>query len=107
MTATILGILTPVVVSASVTTGVTAAAAALAAVMYVGYQLSTGPSRDGEAKAKRAIVALAKSLDLLAATPPGSRRRAPPPTGPMSPRSASGRSRKSARMPSQAHRHAR
>lgn len=66
MTATILGILTPVVVSASVTTGVTAAAAALAAVMYVGYQLSTGPSRDGEAKAKRAIVALAKSLDLLA-----------------------------------------
>ncbi len=66
MTATVLGILTPVVVSASVTTGVTAAAAALAAVMYVGYQLSTGPSRDGEAKAKRAIVALAKSLDLLA-----------------------------------------
>lgn len=66
MTATILGILTPVVVSASVTTGVTAAAAALAAVMYVGYQLSTAPSKDGEAKAKRAIVALAKSLDLLA-----------------------------------------
>lgn len=66
MAATILGILTPVVVSASVTTGVTAAAAALAAVMYVGYQLSTAPSRDGEAKAKRAIVALAKSLDLLA-----------------------------------------
>lgn len=66
MAATILGILTPVVVSASVTTGVTAAAAALAAVMYVGYQLSTAPSKDGEAKAKRAIVALAKSLDLLA-----------------------------------------
>lgn len=66
LTATILGILTPVVVSASVTTGVTAAAAALAAVLYVGYQLSSGPSKDGEAKAKRAIVALAKSLDLLA-----------------------------------------
>ncbi|MGA3704709.1 type III effector protein [Ralstonia nicotianae] len=66
LTATILGILTPVVVSATVTTGVTAAAAALAAVLYVGYQLSSGPSKDGEAKAKRAIVALAKSLDLLA-----------------------------------------
>jgi hypothetical protein len=33
--------------------------------MYVVYQLSSGPSKDGEAKAKRAIVALGKSLDLL------------------------------------------
>ncbi len=66
LTATILGIITPVVVSATVTTGVTAAAAALAVLLYVGYQLSSGPSKDGEAKAKRAIVALTKSLDLLA-----------------------------------------
>ena len=66
VTATVLGILTPVVVSASVTAGATAAAVALAAALYVGYQLSAGPSKDGEDKAKRAIVALAKSVDLLA-----------------------------------------
>lgn len=66
MTATVLGVLTPVVVSATVTAGATAAAAALAAALYVGYQLSSGPSKDGEDKAKRSIVALAKSLDLLA-----------------------------------------
>jgi hypothetical protein len=65
MTATVLGVLTPVVVSAAVTAGATAAAVAAAATMYVGYQLSAGPSKDGEDKAKRAIVALAKSLDLL------------------------------------------
>lgn len=66
MTATVLGILTPVVVSSAVTAGATAAAVALAATLYVGYQLSSGPSKDGEDKANRAIVALAKSLDLLA-----------------------------------------
>ena len=65
MTATVLGVLTPVVVSSAVTAGATAAAVAAAATMYVGYQLSAGPSKDGEDKAKRAIVALAKSLDLL------------------------------------------
>jgi hypothetical protein len=70
MAATVLGILTPVVVSASVTAGATAAAVALAATLYVGYQLSSGPSKDGEDKAKRAIVALAKSLDLLAGNAP-------------------------------------
>ncbi|MHA6904733.1 type III effector protein [Ralstonia syzygii subsp. celebesensis] len=66
LTATTLGIFTPVLVSATVTTGVTVAAAALAVVLYLGYQLSSGPSKDGEAKARRAIVALTKSLDLLA-----------------------------------------
>lgn len=66
-TATLLGILTPVVVSSfAATAGVTAGAVALVAALYVGYQLSSGPSKDGEAKAKRAIVALAKSADLLA-----------------------------------------
>jgi len=63
--ATVLGVLTPVVVSSAVTAGATAAAVALAATLYVGYQLSSGPSKDGEDKAKRAIVALAKSIDLL------------------------------------------
>lgn len=66
ITTTVLGVLTPVVVTATVTAGATAAAVALGAALYVGYQLSTGPSKDGEAKAKRAIVALAKSLDLIA-----------------------------------------
>ncbi|CAH0447406.1 hypothetical protein LMG10661_03472 [Ralstonia syzygii subsp. syzygii] len=65
LTATTLGIFTPVLVSATVTMGVTAAAA-LAVMLYLGYQLSSGPSKDGEAKARRAIVALTKSLDLLA-----------------------------------------
>ena len=65
--ATLLGILTPVVVSSfAVTAGVTAGAVALAAALYVAHQLSAGPSKDGEAKAKRAIVALAKSSDLFA-----------------------------------------
>ncbi len=66
ITAIVLGILTPVVVASTVTAGTTAAAVALVAALYVGYQLSSGPSKDGEAKAKRAIVALAKSFDLLA-----------------------------------------
>ena len=64
--ATVVGVLTPVAVSAAVTAGVTGAAAALAALLYVAYQLSPLPSKDGEAKAKRAIVALAKSVDLFA-----------------------------------------
>ncbi|MGN6807272.1 MAG: type III effector protein, partial [Trinickia sp.] len=66
-TATLLGILTPVVISSfAATAGATAGAVALVAALYVGYQLSSGPSKDGEAKAKRAIVALAKSTDLMA-----------------------------------------
>lgn len=66
-TATLLGILTPVVISSfAATAGATAGAVALVAALYVGYQLGSGPSKDGEAKAKRAIVALAKSTDLLA-----------------------------------------
>ena len=63
---TLLGVLTPVLVSATVTAGVTGAAVALAALLYVAYQLSPLPSKDGEAKAKRAIVALAKSIDVFA-----------------------------------------
>ena len=55
---------------ASVATfGITGAATGLGLLLYAGYQLSTGPSKDGEAKAKRAIVALSKSLDLLGGNP--------------------------------------
>ncbi len=59
---TLLAIFAP---TSAVTLGATAAAAALGAVIYAGYQLSSGPSKDGEAKAKRAIVALSKSMDIL------------------------------------------
>ena len=64
ITSTVLGIL-PHAAAAAVTGGFSVAATAAIALMYVGYQLSTGPSKDGEAKAKRAIVALGKSLDLM------------------------------------------
>ncbi|RJG04690.1 hypothetical protein D3870_00435 [Noviherbaspirillum cavernae] len=57
-------ILTPIV-GAAATGGVSAAAAAIAAAIYVGYHLSSGASKDGEEKAKRAIVALAKSADVF------------------------------------------
>ena len=53
------------VAAGAVTGGVGAGAALIALALYVSYQLSTGPSKDGEAKAKRAIVALSKSLDVL------------------------------------------
>ncbi|MEX3816301.1 hypothetical protein AB3X96_39880 [Paraburkholderia sp. BR13439] len=61
----LLGTLTPIAVSAAATGGVSAAAIPLGFALYVGYQLSQGPSKDGEAKANRAIVALGKSADLL------------------------------------------
>ncbi|WP_429289566.1 hypothetical protein [Paraburkholderia sp. CI3] len=63
--ATVLAILTPGLVAAPVTAGVSAGAAALSLALYFGYQLSNGPSKDGEAKAKRAIVALIRSDDVL------------------------------------------
>jgi len=49
----------------AITGGAAAGAVAAALLLYVGYQLSPGPRKDGEAKAKRAIVALCKSLDVL------------------------------------------
>ncbi|WP_136417217.1 hypothetical protein [Herbaspirillum sp. ST 5-3] len=60
-------ILTPVLgaAAAPITGGVSLATAALVATLYAGYQLSKGPSKDGEAKARRAIVALSKSADIL------------------------------------------
>ncbi|SFC95061.1 hypothetical protein SAMN04515619_11742 [Collimonas sp. OK412] len=64
VTSTVLGILSHAV-AATVTGGFSAVAVTAVALMYVGYQLSSGPSKDGESKAKRAIVALGKSLDLL------------------------------------------
>ena len=62
LTATGMAIFAP---TAPATLGMSVGAVALGALVYVGYQLSTGPSKDGEAKATRAIAALAKSLDLL------------------------------------------
>jgi len=64
--ASLMTILTPVVISAPATGGFSAAAVGVAAALYIGYQLSNGPQKDGEAKARRAIVALGKSVDLLA-----------------------------------------
>lgn len=53
------------VAAAPVTGGISAGVALMVVALYVGYQLSFGPSKDGEEKAKRAIVALSKSLDVL------------------------------------------
>lgn len=72
-------ILTPVLgaAAAPVTGGVSLAVAVIVASLYVGYQLSTGPSKDGQAKAKRAIVALSKSADVLSSDKaPGRKGRA-------------------------------
>ncbi|MEB0020567.1 hypothetical protein [Actimicrobium sp. CCI2.3] len=65
LTATMVGILAPVFISTVVSGGLLGAATALTVVMYLGYQLSKGPSRDGEGGAKRAIVALIKLLEVL------------------------------------------
>lgn len=62
LTATLMAIFAP---TAPATFGISVAAVAVGALAYLGYQLSTGPSKDGEAKATRAIVALAKSADLM------------------------------------------
>ena len=74
LTATTLLIITPGLVAAPVSAGVSAAAAGVAALAYLGYQLSDGPSKDGEAKARRKIVALGKSMDVLAGQQAGQQR---------------------------------
>lgn len=61
----LIAIMTPVLIAAPITGGLSAAAVALALGLYLGYQLSTGPAKDGEAKAKRAIVALVKLVNVL------------------------------------------
>ncbi|MDY7576227.1 hypothetical protein [Actimicrobium sp. CCI2.3] len=66
LTASMIAVMTPVFIDAVVTGGLIAAATILTVVMYLGYQLGPGPSRDGEDKAKRAIVALVKMLEVLA-----------------------------------------
>ena len=67
VTSTAMAILAP---TAPATFGLSVAAVAVSVLVYVGYQASTGPSKDGEAKATRAIVALAKSLDLIGGNGP-------------------------------------
>jgi hypothetical protein len=70
LTASGVSILAPVMIT-GVAAGAGLAGATLAAVLaYVAYQLSDGPEKDGEAKAKRAIIALAK---LSAVIDPGAR----------------------------------
>lgn len=61
----LLGILTPVLVSAPVTGGVSAAAVLLALGLYGAYQASNGPSKDAGAKANRALTALVKTAEFL------------------------------------------
>ncbi len=65
LTAAMIAVMTPVFIDAVVTGGLIGAATALTVVLYLGYQLGPGPSRDGEDKAKRAIVALVKMLEVL------------------------------------------
>ena len=61
----LLGILTPVLVSAPVTGGVSAAAVVLALGLYGAFQASNGPSKDAQAKANRALTALVKTAEFL------------------------------------------
>ncbi len=61
----LIAIMTPALIAAPITGGLSVAAVALAVGLYVGYQLSSGPAKDGEAKAKRAIVALVKLVEVL------------------------------------------
>ena len=63
----LLSVFPTTVIPAAATGGASLGAIAVAALLYIGYQLSTGPKKDGEAKAKRAIVALSKSIDILSA----------------------------------------
>lgn len=65
LTTGLIAIMTPALIAAPVTGGLSAAAVAFAVALYVGYQLGTGPAKDGEAKAKRAIVALVKLVEVL------------------------------------------
>ncbi len=65
LTASMIAVMSPVFIDAVVTGGLIGAATALTVVMYLGYQLGPGPSRDGEDKAKRAIVSLVKMLEVL------------------------------------------
>lgn len=65
LAASLVAIMTPALIAAPVTGGLSLAATALAISLYLGYQLSEGPSKDGEAKARRAIVAAVKLLEVL------------------------------------------
>lgn len=58
-------IMTPEIIVSAVTGGFLAGAATTSLLLYLGYQLSNGPSKDGEAKARRAIIALAKLTEAL------------------------------------------
>ncbi|MDE2100640.1 MAG: hypothetical protein KGL39_25575 [Patescibacteria group bacterium] len=65
LSSTAVSVVPAALIAAPVTAGVSAGVLALTAALYVGYQLSQAPSKDGEDKAKRAIVALTKSMDFV------------------------------------------
>jgi len=65
LTASGVSILAPLMLSSVAAGAALAGATLVAALAYVAYQLSNGPEKDGEAKAQRAIIALAKLSDLL------------------------------------------
>lgn len=65
LTAAGIGILTPEILAAAISGGLLAGAATTSLLLYLGYQLSTGPAKDGEAKARRAIISLAKLTEAL------------------------------------------
>lgn len=65
LTAAGIGIMTPEIIAAAISGGLLAGAATTALLLYIGYQLGSGPSKDGEAKARRAIIALAKLTEVL------------------------------------------
>lgn len=63
----LLSILAPTMgmAAAPVTGGASIGVAGLVMLLYAAYQLSSAPSKDGEEKAKRAIVGISKSIDVL------------------------------------------
>ncbi|WP_151635438.1 hypothetical protein [Noviherbaspirillum aerium] len=65
LTAAGIGIMTPEIIASAISGGLLAGAATTALLLYIGYQLGSGPSKDGEAKARRAIIALAKLTEVL------------------------------------------
>ncbi len=63
--ATLLGILTPVVLSAAVTGGIGVAVVLTVLGIYLAYHFSRGEKKDAEQKGRRAILAIAKSIELM------------------------------------------
>jgi hypothetical protein len=65
LSTTVMGIITPAVLSAKATMGASAALLLVRLLLYVGPQLSPWPSREGARKLRRGFVAVGKLPDLL------------------------------------------